>query len=336
MRCDLNLISVFFTHSNDISLLLIPISLKYHYFIRDLRLKLKRLKSQILSAKPSEEIALRTRLNQIMAELKEAQNSQRVILERLEQNQEDFERSESQILENERERLIRTGKITPFSHETSAEQETMPTTPQKDSLPDNRPVQTFFPSIVMDELAEDEEEGTSLEEEELFRPRKRLIAKQKVRPRKRDRKEEMEEENNDDDDDDDDQLVDIEEESHSEEDERAELRKSRNAVQYMDDGDERVYRQRINAWFRQRQAARRHRELENSEDKRPLESESDEEKDDISWDQIVQESRLPSLDGPDAIYDDEYRLPGEVYSRLFEYQRVGVKWLCKSTPLNDN
>lgn len=75
----------------------------------------------------------------------------------------------------------------------------------------------------------------------------------------------------------------------------------------VDDGDELVYQQRLQNWIRQRSLLR---------GKSQNESENGKEE----W-------NLPHPTIPDAVLDANYRLPGDVYPSLFEYQKTCVQWL---------
>lgn len=71
---------------------------------------------------------------------------------------------------------------------------------------------------------------------------------------------------------------------------------------YQDDGTLERYRQRINSWL-----GRQDSRIEMS-------------------DALFEYHGLYSPDA-DARFDESFRLPGQVYERLFGYQRIGVKWL---------
>ena len=84
---------------------------------------------------------------------------------------------------------------------------------------------------------------------------------------------------------------------------------------YKDDGVESDYTVRLLKWFRQRQQERKAVDpsFETNED---------------PFDEEVQDEMFnPSPSDPDALFSDGFKLPGEIYSRLFEYQRLGIKWL---------
>ncbi|CUM67089.1 uncharacterized protein PRCAT00004778001 [Priceomyces carsonii] len=72
----------------------------------------------------------------------------------------------------------------------------------------------------------------------------------------------------------------------------------------VDDGDERVYQIRLKDWIKRRSALR----------------ENDEEKDKEEW-------FKPHPKIPDAILNSKFRLPGDIYPSLFDYQKTCVQWL---------
>lgn len=73
----------------------------------------------------------------------------------------------------------------------------------------------------------------------------------------------------------------------------------------IDDGDERIYQKRLKEWTLQRSKHRLH-----SED-----------------DSKLPEWRLPHPEIGDAVLDGDFRLPGDIYPSLFDYQKTGVQWL---------
>ena len=90
----------------------------------------------------------------------------------------------------------------------------------------------------------------------------------------------------------------------------------------LDDADEETYRLRQKAYLlhkRQRKAGERGRRRVNSlaagSDPEVIEIEEESEEE-----EIVEEI-------PDVVFEGGYKVPGELYSKLFDYQRTGVKWL---------
>jgi DNA excision repair protein ERCC-6 len=80
----------------------------------------------------------------------------------------------------------------------------------------------------------------------------------------------------------------------------------------VDDGNERVYRKRIETWTKGRSAARRKARANNGEA-------ADEEGED--------ECYQPHPTEPDTEFDGGFRIPGDIYPALFDYQKTGVQWL---------
>lgn len=79
------------------------------------------------------------------------------------------------------------------------------------------------------------------------------------------------------------------------------------ALRNVDDGDEGLYQQRLAEWVSKRS---QHRRQNNQED-----------------DPEVEEWFKPHPTIPDAILDSKFKLPGDVYPSLFEYQKTCVQWL---------
>ena len=94
----------------------------------------------------------------------------------------------------------------------------------------------------------------------------------------------------------------------------------------IDDGKESVYQARLKAWSTRRAKARhraeRRRAAENgmSADDAPM----DEENVDVDPEQEIFQPH-PTI--PDTVFDGEYRIPGDIYPSLFDYQKTGVQWL---------
>jgi DNA excision repair protein ERCC-6 len=84
----------------------------------------------------------------------------------------------------------------------------------------------------------------------------------------------------------------------------------------IDDGNEQVYQERLESWINRRSRARRHKQktqgLELSDNENTPEQEE--------W-------FKPSPDAPDHQYENGLRLPGDIYPSLFDYQKTGVQWL---------
>ena len=87
---------------------------------------------------------------------------------------------------------------------------------------------------------------------------------------------------------------------------------TKTATDDLDDGNERVYQARLSTWIRQRQETRRAATTQDM----ALEDDGD-----------VEEFLKPSPLKEDMELDNGYRLPGDVHPSLFDYQRTGVQWL---------
>ncbi|RMD41848.1 hypothetical protein DV735_g3273, partial [Chaetothyriales sp. CBS 134920] len=113
----------------------------------------------------------------------------------------------------------------------------------------------------------------------------------------------------------------------------------------VDDGDESVYRSRLKRWALRRRAARRalkpgghdaeqneegedagHDAEQNEEgEDAGHDAEQNEEGEDAGLEQ--EESHAPHPEIPDTQFEGGYRIPGDIYPSLFDYQKTGVQWL---------
>jgi len=80
----------------------------------------------------------------------------------------------------------------------------------------------------------------------------------------------------------------------------------------IDDGNEGVYQSRLQSWIERRGAAR-HAKQAQQETKA-------EDEDDEEW-------HLPHPTRPDTEFEGGFRIPGDIYPSLFDYQKTGVQWL---------
>ena len=81
----------------------------------------------------------------------------------------------------------------------------------------------------------------------------------------------------------------------------------------VDDGNEKVYRQRVDKWSKNRAAAR----------KRARERAADA----TTEDDAEEEWFKPHPTEPDTVLEGGFRIPGDIYPALFPYQKTGVQWL---------
>ncbi|KAF4550886.1 DNA repair protein rhp26-like protein [Elsinoe fawcettii] len=87
----------------------------------------------------------------------------------------------------------------------------------------------------------------------------------------------------------------------------------------IDDGNEHVYQSRLESWSRRRSNARkRARELRAGDEKD--QDINDEDPDAEEWLQ-------PHPTRPDAEFEGGYKIPGDIFHSLFDYQKTGVQWL---------
>ncbi|EEA24894.1 DNA repair protein rhp26 [Talaromyces marneffei ATCC 18224] len=89
----------------------------------------------------------------------------------------------------------------------------------------------------------------------------------------------------------------------------------------LDDGNEEFYQARLKRWVRRRAAARKR--VAGSE----IKAEETEQMDLTGREGFAEEWFLPHPTVPDAEYDGGYRVPGDIFPILFDYQKTGVQWL---------
>ncbi|CAK7239408.1 MAG: DNA repair protein rhp26 [Sporothrix thermara] len=83
----------------------------------------------------------------------------------------------------------------------------------------------------------------------------------------------------------------------------------------VDDGNESVYKQRLQDWVTRRRNARRLR-------RQAAGLPPDDDDDTPEW-------FKPSPDEPDHVFENGLRLPGDIYPSLFAYQKTAVRWLAE-------
>lgn len=98
----------------------------------------------------------------------------------------------------------------------------------------------------------------------------------------------------------------------------------------VDDGDERIFQQRLRSWTSRRSAARAKANAKRS-------NAIDSEDSDVEAaaptlttgldENAVKEWHLPHPTTPDTSFEGGYRAPGDVFPSLFDYQKTGVQWL---------
>ncbi|OAL38319.1 hypothetical protein AYO20_02378 [Fonsecaea nubica] len=91
----------------------------------------------------------------------------------------------------------------------------------------------------------------------------------------------------------------------------------------VDDGNESVYKSRLQKWAVRRRRARRHA-MRNTAGNGHEQGETEEEDAETL---AEEEAYLPHPEIPDTLFDDGYKLPGDIFPSLFDYQKTGVQWL---------
>lgn len=92
----------------------------------------------------------------------------------------------------------------------------------------------------------------------------------------------------------------------------------------LDDGNEKIYQSRLQSWTSRRRAARK-RAIKSRKDS--TEHEDSRMSDDDEEREEQDEWYMPHPTVPDTSYTNEYRIPGDSYPFLFDYQKTGVQWL---------
>ncbi|KIV99772.1 uncharacterized protein PV09_08578 [Verruconis gallopava] len=91
----------------------------------------------------------------------------------------------------------------------------------------------------------------------------------------------------------------------------------------LDDGNDNVYQTRVRTWVKKRSAARRHAKQARRETAAPVsESEGDSDEN-----ESTEEWHKPHPTLPDTALDGGFRIPGDIYPSLYDYQKTGVRWL---------
>ncbi|KAK1067485.1 DNA repair protein rhp26 [Friedmanniomyces endolithicus] len=101
----------------------------------------------------------------------------------------------------------------------------------------------------------------------------------------------------------------------------------------IDDGDEQVYQDRLESWVRRRRTARLKVKQRSGftvvEDTGPADVKSEEAEavdlEDVP--DLRDEWHMPHPTRTDAEFEGGFRIPGDIYPSLFDYQKTGVQWL---------
>ncbi|KAH9844917.1 SNF2 family N-terminal domain [Teratosphaeria destructans] len=102
----------------------------------------------------------------------------------------------------------------------------------------------------------------------------------------------------------------------------------------IDDGDEKFYQDRLQSWVRRRRAARQKvKDRQGSSHEEPPSQDlvsKPEEEDALDLDEVSEgkpEWNMPHPTRTDAVFEGGFRMPGDIYPSLFDYQKTGVQWL---------
>lgn len=106
----------------------------------------------------------------------------------------------------------------------------------------------------------------------------------------------------------------------------------------LDDGNEELYQERLRSWIAKRKASRQkgnNRRAPNTFKVNFAVEISNEDAETVKDDDVAEaheqadneEWHLPHPVTPDATFEGGYRIPGDVYPSLFDYQKTGVQWL---------
>jgi DNA excision repair protein ERCC-6 len=243
--------------------------------------------------------------------------------------------------ETQREFLIRTGKITPFSRmaERGSEGQDGDLTAalmdaEEEAEDEPRILDDAEPrshqNLRLPGFASASESGTTTPESEFgLRPRKKrrlegtASSSATTRPASEDLEQDFKPSPSDED------AVDLDDYDEEDDDNLMTERTSRKRpavkakaeekidLSGIDDGNEAMYQARLKDWIEKRSAARRHKLHQNEA--------TDEEV--AAEDAGEEEWFKPCPDAPDHQFDNDLKLPGDIYPALFDYQKTGVQWL---------
>ncbi|TKA80547.1 hypothetical protein B0A55_02002 [Friedmanniomyces simplex] len=101
----------------------------------------------------------------------------------------------------------------------------------------------------------------------------------------------------------------------------------------IDDGDERFYQDRLESWVRRRRAARlkvKERHGSTTAEELGQANVKPEEAEVLDLDDVAEQKdewHMPHPTRTDAEFEGGFRIPGDIYPSLFDYQKTGVQWL---------
>ncbi|KAK9701560.1 DNA repair protein rhp26 [Basidiobolus ranarum] len=217
--------------------------------------------------------------------------------------------AENNLGESERERLIRTGKITPFSNLGGLEKNMKSEQLEKKSMTDLK-----RPALSLDDIELPRSKKTQADHIPTDNSDVDYI--------KSESEDEYHEES----------MLDLLQDELDDEDESGELSKNKTKegrnkeqyrIQFLDDGDELHYQKRLYNWAKKRRLLRM---VYNKEVEADIAAEEFEELLGSNFDPMS-EATEPHPSIPDATFDGGFRVPGDIYANLFDYQKTCNQWL---------
>lgn len=209
--------------------------------------------------------------------------------------------------ETEHDFLVRTGKITPFSNTFMASSQA-PNMVEKDNMSHQ---QLRLPGMELDQMSDSERTESESEKERAaddnFVVHSDEVSEEDI--------EELSDEN------DSFELSEAEvgtkRKAKSKKSKKSKIKTQDDELKGLDDGNELAFQTRLAEWVSKREAYRAHMDA-----KKPR-SETDpmEPKDDRK------EWEKPHPLHEDVKFDDKFKIPGDIYTSLFDYQKTGVQWL---------
>ncbi|TPX58429.1 hypothetical protein PhCBS80983_g03115 [Powellomyces hirtus] len=290
---------------------------KTRHKIRDLETKWNELEAQGLS-RSGLSSSLNTRMAKIEDQIEDLREQEKQILARMKDRGGPADGASTSTTslgkETRREMLIRTGKITPFAKVSSAA-----------GAPQQAPIVKEEPPEFMEDVPRSGQQGSSNSN------RARVLKRRRDEDDDGDDSDDVDREPKDEDyrDDEANGAADGSDEEHGIDESKASAvesldsdgpggrRTTRYRDRHADDGNEAIYQKRLLKWARRRRVQRaaflHDQEAANNDTALDADPES--------------EMFEPSPRDDDVEYDGGYRLPGDIHTALFDYQRTCTKWL---------
>lgn len=95
----------------------------------------------------------------------------------------------------------------------------------------------------------------------------------------------------------------------------------------IDDGNEQVFQARLQSWVRRRGDARRKAKQRLATAGSEMPDDADETTPEAEANDGLEEWQMPHPSRTDAEFEGGFRIPGDIYPSLFDYQKTGVQWL---------